>query len=90
MASLPDGKTWGVCSVQFSANLVKKCYIESRVLTRNLLPNGVYCILSNYGMAKNNYISDGSALIRCVKSHFPLRSNKLEQFCTSQKQLNSY
>ena len=64
MASLPDGKTWGVFSVQFSANLGKKCHIESRVLARNLLPNGVYHILSNYGMAKNNFISDGSALIR--------------------------
>ena len=60
MASLADGKTWGVCSVQFSANLGKKCYIESRIFARN----GVYRILSNYGMAKNNFISDGSALIR--------------------------
>ena len=40
-----------------------------------------------YGTAKNNCIGDCSAL---VTSHFPLHSNKLEQFCTCQKQLNSY
>ena len=67
MASLLDGKTWGVCSVQFSVNLGKKCYIESRVLARN----GVYCILSNYGMAKNDFISDGSALIKMCYKSFP-------------------
>ena len=43
-----------------------------------------------YGTAKNNCINDCSMLIRCVKNHLSLSSNKLEQFHMCQKQLNSY
>ena len=43
-----------------------------------------------YGTVKNNFVGDCFALIRMCWKSFPSHSNKLEQFYTCQKELNSY
>ena len=68
MASLPDGKTWGVVQYSSVQNLGKESAASISGFSLEIYFQMVYTILTLiYGTAQNNCISDGSALIRmCI------------------------